>query len=323
MYLSPATPFYNDAYGFTNYDGFNGQLDMAPHGAVHVDTGTGDGLVTPSAGWMTSTVTASFDPIFWIHHAEIDRFWVGWNANGNLNPTNDGWLNATDDSFHDTRWNFWADGNIDNVWVCYPGSMLDPANLADQFPYNYQYQDLPTTPAPAPAGAGTVLEAAGGGGLEAAGSASGGEGRELASADAPVELGKDVTSAEVALPDEAPSILEGAPKVTLWIEDVVATGVPGNYEVYLNYPGADRSTSGAVPHYVGLLSGFGSDHAHGGDMHGISARYDITDLVGYLRGQGEWDESKATVTFVPAAPPREGLEVVSSMRVGKVRFETA
>jgi tyrosinase len=319
MFLSPTTPFYDGAYANADYDGFNSTLDGAPHGAVHVDVGTGDGQVS-STGWMMNTVTASFDPIFWLHHAEIDRFWVGWNANGGPNRTDDVWLNAEDDPLRATRWNFWADSDINNVWVCYPGSMVDPLNLGGNFPYNYQYEDLPAVPAPEPSGVGAIVESRGAA-LEA--NAPSGDGRELASADAPVELGKEATSTTVALPDEAPSILEGSPHVTLYLEDVVATGVPGNYEVYLNYPDADQSTSGSVPHYCGLLSGFGADHHHEGHEHGVSASYDITDLVAYLRAQGEWDESQATVTFVPAGPPRPGLEVVSQMRVGKVRFETS
>ena len=81
MYLNPGTPFYAGAYSRPDYLGFNATLDGRPHGQVHVDTGTGDEQVV-DGGWMTSTVTASFDPIFWLHHSEIDRFWSGWNAGG-------------------------------------------------------------------------------------------------------------------------------------------------------------------------------------------------------------------------------------------------
>jgi tyrosinase len=324
MFLEVSTPYYADAYARSDYNGFNGILDGQPHGAVHVDVGTGDNQVS-GTGWMASTVTASFDPVFWMHHSEIDRFWVGWNAQGNQNRSDATWLQAQDDPQRATRWNFWSDGNLGNPSVHYPEAMLDPANLADPFPYSYQYQNLPEVPPPTTTGTGPVRQARGPA-LEARPPAPSADRRELASADSPVELGKGPTTAEIPLPEEAPRILEGAPHVILRLEDIVAD-TPGNYEVYLNYPDADQETKGSVPHFVGLLSGFGADHAHEGgegehDHQGISASYDITEIVKYLRSQGEWDESKATITFVPAARPRAGLEVVSRMRVGKVRFET-
>jgi tyrosinase-like protein len=40
-----------------------GTLEATPHGAVHVQIG----------GWMSDPDTAAQDPIFWLHHANIDR----------------------------------------------------------------------------------------------------------------------------------------------------------------------------------------------------------------------------------------------------------
>src|SRR5258705_4413787 len=33
------------------------------------------------------------DPIFWLHHANVDRLWAQWNASGFLNTTDPDWLN--------------------------------------------------------------------------------------------------------------------------------------------------------------------------------------------------------------------------------------
>ena len=41
-----------------------------PHGSVHVRTG----------GDMGSVPTASYDPIFYLHHANVDRLWASWQA---------------------------------------------------------------------------------------------------------------------------------------------------------------------------------------------------------------------------------------------------
>ena len=65
--------------------GFCQGLDNGLHGAVHVSVGdstSGMGLVP----W------AANDPIFWLHHCNIDRIWASWNAAGNANPTDAAFL---------------------------------------------------------------------------------------------------------------------------------------------------------------------------------------------------------------------------------------
>lgn len=53
------------------------------------------------------------------------------------------------------------------------------------------------------------------------------------------------------------------PHVILRLEGITSDGPPGNYQIYLNYPQADRTTAGSVRYYVGLLAGLGVDHHHG------------------------------------------------------------
>jgi tyrosinase len=66
--------------------GFNSELDSGLHGNVHVDIG--DTTNMGSIEW------AAEDPIFWMHHCNIDRLWASWNRNGGLNPTNQPtWMN--------------------------------------------------------------------------------------------------------------------------------------------------------------------------------------------------------------------------------------
>ena len=351
MYLEPTTPPYADAYGNAIYqdpnsdaDGFNPTLDGVPHGMVHVDTGTGDQRIS-STGWMAYTQTAGFDPIFWLHHSQIDRLWVGWNALGGLNPNeqdppDDAWLTAADDKDLKFRWNFWADGNIDHVFQVYPGDMLDPSNLqGPHFPYSYVYDNLPPGPGPQHAGRALVAEAVPH--LERAGVPTADNAlpaapvaRELGANEEGVEVRHEPATAKVSLPDDAPKALEGfdadteaePPRVMLYLEDIVAEAPVGNYLVYLNNPDVDRGTGGEVPHFVGALSAFGGDHVHGEDEehHGLSASYDITDLVAYLRSKGEWNENDVSVTIVPAAQPDEELElVIGPVRVGRISIHTS
>src|SRR5262249_5744061 len=61
-----------------------GLLEGGPHNSVHPWAG----------GDMGSPATAAWDPIFWLHHANIDRLWVQWLATdpGHLNPADPAWL---------------------------------------------------------------------------------------------------------------------------------------------------------------------------------------------------------------------------------------
>ena len=84
-YASPsgAATFGGGERADLSFDGGErGLLENVPHGAVHTLVGNdfdefGQLL---DAGWMGSFFTAGLDPIFWCHHANIDRLWEVWLA---------------------------------------------------------------------------------------------------------------------------------------------------------------------------------------------------------------------------------------------------
>ena len=65
--------------------GFCANLDNAPHSSVHVDIGTRE-------RGMGAVSWAANDPIFWLHHCNIDRIWASWNRAGGRNPTDAAYL---------------------------------------------------------------------------------------------------------------------------------------------------------------------------------------------------------------------------------------
>jgi tyrosinase len=65
--------------------GFCANLDNAPHSAVHVDVGTRE-------KGMGAVSWAANDPIFWLHHCNIDRIWASWNRAGGRNPNSEEYL---------------------------------------------------------------------------------------------------------------------------------------------------------------------------------------------------------------------------------------
>jgi len=48
----------------------SGTLEMVPHNAVHNNFQSGSFMINPE--------TAALDPIFWLHHCNIDRLWEVW-----------------------------------------------------------------------------------------------------------------------------------------------------------------------------------------------------------------------------------------------------
>jgi len=63
--------------------GFNPRMDQNPHFFTHFALG----------GDMAEFSTVGGDPMFYIHHANIDRLWESWNQLGNKNPTDPKYLN--------------------------------------------------------------------------------------------------------------------------------------------------------------------------------------------------------------------------------------
>ena len=71
---------------------FSSNVYGTPHSAIHGGIG----------GWMGSVPTAAQDPIFWLHHCNIDRLWNRWLAagGGRANPP------ASDTVWHNTKFTF-------------------------------------------------------------------------------------------------------------------------------------------------------------------------------------------------------------------------
>lgn len=64
-------------------------LETNPHNFVHNDVG---GVAAGNEGIMSDPNTAALDPIFYLHHCNIDRMWGSWNKKGNSNPSDAEWL---------------------------------------------------------------------------------------------------------------------------------------------------------------------------------------------------------------------------------------
>lgn len=247
-----------------HFFGAAGDLEFTPHNIVHSLLG----------GWMGDPNRAASDPIFWLHHCNVDRLWEQWLAQGRANPTDASWLGALF-VFHDdsgTR------------------VTMTPAEVLDtQGQLGYRYDTLPPT-------ADTTTEddemtPAGDTEPELAGASS--DGVELTGDAATVDVTVEVPRGEA---DAAPA------RVYVNLEDIEGERNPSlGYEVYL------RVGAGDAEHYLGTVSFFGIEHVndenHGDGPHGMRRTFDVTRVVGARPVES------VQVSFRPLGllPPEGGL----------------
>ena len=280
--------------GFNHGGGTFGELEAAPHGLVHVDIG----------GLMGDPATAALDPIFWTHHANIDRLWEIWRQqSSHKEPTATSWRNLRF-KLHDAQ---------KRVVVFRAAEMLDTTRP----PLSYKYDSLAD-----PRGAAAPPKA------ETAFEMTPPEDDKtlpemVGATDTPVRLGATPTSTTIKV--EAPTgpaaetiaAARETQRVFLNLENVVGTHASTNYDVYVNLPeGADLAEH--ADRLAGVLPTFGIERAssrddeHGGG--GLHAAFDITNLANHQREQGQWDPEALRVTFVP----REAPDDAAQLSVGRV-----
>jgi len=274
--LSAGTPgFGGIATGFHHGGRLNGGLEATPHNLVHVDVG----------GWMGNVDAAAADPIFWLHHANVDRLWEVWvNRPGNAgNPTKANWLTGITFNVH---------GSNNRVISFAPGDMIDTTKVL----HGYVYDDISdplagvTGPmvvavSPAPAQGQAVMVAA-------------------SRPRIPVTLGDDnVVRVTFDAPAHQAALAAATaaarlPQAFLHVENMTGAGTSGSYEVYVKPPGDTR-----VPILAGAISTFGVAQASQPDSHGggsgITTVLNITKVVQQLHRERDWNGQDLDVAIRP------------------------
>lgn len=277
----PATGPNHDAQVFGEKS-----VENEPHNAIHVDVGRewvegGKQL----EGWMINPDTAALDPIFWLHHANIDRLWSVWNriSASNTDPTapvnvggrNIVWATSVKFAFYD------ATGAV---------VTLTPSQVVDTKaePFAYDYADTSNLLA-------AHVQAAVAAGKERIMTPQ--PRSEMVGANSKkVTLTGSMQTTTFAIQEPsgpakarakaAKTSVSG--KTYLYIENVVSKQSHTTYEVYVNLP--EKPNAAAYQeHYAGAMHLFGVRHAstrseeHAGS--GLNFSLDITKLAEMLRAK--------------------------------------
>ena len=289
--------------GRTHGGGIPGSLENTPHGSVHV----GVGGVNP-LGWMSRFETAGRDPIFWLHHANIDRLWAQWLRTApHTDPTDPRWLRESFE-FGSGRWHTKLAAK----------AVLDSTNAT----LRYRYDDEPTAPRKLPR---PRVPAAPSPGLEEV--VRRGPPEMVGATKEEVALGEVPTHAEIEVGAPRGAGLESfagdrqPQRVYLKVENVRGTALSaGAFHVYVNAP-EGASAPKLEEHTAGTVSMFGVvESSQRGETHageGLSFSFDITELVRRLQAAGGWDPKKLRVTFAPI-PDSAGKVYRGDLKVGRV-----
>ena len=127
--------------GFSHGGSPHGGIETQPHDAVHTDIGGTRAQPPNTEGVMSRPSSAGLDPIFWLHHANIDRLWAAWRASDprHTDPVQQAWLLGPASIGQRAFCAPMPDGT---TWTYTPGEMTDLDAL------DYAYEDI-TPPVPA------------------------------------------------------------------------------------------------------------------------------------------------------------------------------
>jgi plastocyanin len=297
-------------FGQKNFPGASDQLETTPHDFVH--TWAGGFYAKPAmplAGLMSNIATSAQDPLFWLHHANLDRMWTSWQALGGADPTSTTWLE------NDVNSGLFADADppippLPYTFFNETGTEVTEVRVVkqvlDTFALGYTYDDL-FTPIVRLCKPCEITPA----GPEAAAFAT-----PAATPQAAVELGRTEPAQRIAIgsnpvaipvplhpPEEAVGVVERGEEVVLTLGDVRGEGVPGTlFEVYINLP-EGQEPDFRSPYFVGNIGLFGlqpQDQEMGPlhIRHTATRRFNISRNIASLQQRGEWT-GDVTVTIVP------------------------
>lgn len=271
-----------------------GQLEQTPHDVVHTAVGGRTGL-------MSNILTAAQDPIFWLHHANIDRLWWQWlQQNGTSNPSDPAWLNQ---DFLSVGGFFDAKGNPIQANVLTCGAVQDPTSLPAGYTYDQQVTPPVASmahvswPSPWPEWPQTPARASSTRHL-------------LGATDRQIRLVGEAVTVPVTIDERAIASLrtdrtaEQQHRVFLEVEDIEAARNPGIvYGVYVNLP-SHPTDADLEAHQAGNISLFGIEVARNPRRdehpHNMRISMDITGLLDRLAAGGAWTDGRTlTITLQP------------------------
>ena len=299
--LNPAAVSVTGSFSLTNFYSTNLNI-QGPHGSVHIETGG-----SPS-GWMYQVATAGLDPIFYLHHSNVDRLWNLWLAQGGgrSDPVTDATWTGKTYEFHDEH------GKVVKMTAC------EILRAAEQLKYKYEGEPPQVLDYCEKKGGGpkhyrfereTLYERPG----------------------PPVELKGE----QVSVPIEVRQIQERLERVAaaanpldtlvLHLEGMEADEHPGVvWGVWVGLP-PGTAAAAEIPSHVGVVALFGAGIRSEASGHAFMPAETVLPLNRAVREALQTKNESLEVRFVPLGILIDGKpttpKVRATLRIGKVRVE--
>jgi len=275
-----------------DYFDFQSGVEGTPHGTIHVTIG----------GNMGNFAGAGRDPIFWLHHCNIDRLWEVWlyTGTGHHNPTGvAAWMNQT-----------YTFASESGALVSLSGAEI----LDTQTQLRYVYEHTCVSPLILVSGLALAAQFPR---KQILSSHAIARSVILKGAEERMVLRQTDRAQQQRLQESLTRFAapEAGARIVLMFEGIRSDAPANGYlEVYVNLPEGEKPDFES-PYYAGNLDFFGADAESRRSMagkdprhaeHGLTREIDITDTVQRLYGRGEMKPEDITVTLVPAGVSGEG-----------------
>ena len=282
---------YAGAFSFRSFVNASTSLEGSPHDTVHVDVG----------GWMGSALTAAQDPLFYLHHANIDRLWSLWLAQGGnrMDPIGD-------EAWARHRFTFYNEnGKPVQMTTC------DVLRTAEELQYVYEGEPIqvkqycPRKPVEPPIS--FVDE------------------RLAVPAIFPITLTSDPSMVTIDLKELTgkvqPLLDSTTDQIALELLDVEAESAPGVvWDVFVGAP-KDTMPDSQSPSFVGSVALFGAGIRREATHEFRPARF-LLPMKRALAASLQENKGQLSIRFVPQGVLVEGKpsapDLKSSVRIGRI-----
>lgn len=271
--VTPPRPQDSISPAWLDRTGTVGRLEEVPHNQVHLLSG----------GFMATAASAR-DPLFQVHHCNVDRLWTRWNAGGGRNPYERIWTDMVFPNHFIS-----SDGRRYSVRV---GDMANMAGLG------YVYDDASIAAAPVatpdPARAPRVQAL-----LSGVGSVDGL--RRISTRLVPPADKRNMPSPQVELTlSDADRARFPSGSVIAVIRDVHTRGAVQGMRIFVNLDHAASEAPDDDPHFVTSIAFLGGTHMHAGHRRGPpSFAVDLTATLRVLAERNLLRSDRVTLQLVP------------------------
>lgn len=244
-------------------------FEGTPHDTVHVNIG----------GGMATFDRAARDPVFWLHHANIDRLWETWllqgdNRSNPISGQGDPWLNQVFTFFDENGAMVTMTGGqilhtVSQLHYRYDDHIPSRTRFSRRFQLPHEETPIVRLAQPKP----------------------------LMKKDLEDFILKgEPRSITLQLPEEQANLVQG--HLMLHLEKVRVHALPmGHYEIYVNLPPGDKPKFKS-DYYVGNMSFFGSSKT---ETQAQSFSFLLDTLEKKLKSTKKWT-GEIKVTFIKTGP---------------------